>query len=47
MKEIERFFKKSTKKIKFDEYYNCLYGEQYRKQCNNYVSRSINHEMYL
>ena len=33
--------------IKFEEYYNCLFGEEYQKECNNYILRSINQEMYL
>ena len=36
-----------SKHIKFEEYYNCLFGEEYQKECNNYILRSINHEMVL
>ena len=28
-------------------YKNCLEGEKYEKECDNYVLISINHEMYL
>ena len=39
--------KSQSKHIKFEEYYNCLFGGQYQKECNNYISRSINHQMVL
>ena len=36
-----------SKNVKFEEYYNCLFGEDYRNECDNYVIRSINHDTYL
>ena len=36
-----------AKNIKFEEYYNCLFGKEYQKSCDNYLIRSINHDMYL
>ena len=39
--------KPQAKGIKFEEYYNCLFGGEYRKECENYLIRSINHDMYL
>ena len=39
--------KSQSKHIKFEKYYNCLFGGEYRKECNNYIIRSINHEMVL
>ena len=36
-----------SKNIKFDEYKKCLDGEEYQRECNNYIIRSINHEMVL
>ena len=39
--------KSQSKHIKFEEYYNCLFGKEYQKECNNYIIRSINHEMVL
>ena len=39
--------KSQSKHIKFEEYYNCLFGEEYQRECNNYIIRSINHEMVL
>ena len=35
------------KHLKFEEFYNCLFGEDYQKECDNYILRSIDHEMYL
>ena len=35
------------KHIKFEEYYNCLFGGEYHKEGYNYIIRSLNHEMYL
>ena len=39
--------KSYSKKIKLDEYKNCLDGSKYKKECDNYFIRSLNHEMYL
>ena len=36
-----------SKHIKFEEYYNCLFGGEYQKECDNYIIQSLNHEMYL
>ena len=36
-----------SKKIIFNDYKNCLDGKEYQKECNNYILRSINHEMHL
>ena len=36
-----------SKHIKFEEYYNCLFGKENQKECNNYLIRSINHEKVL
>ena len=39
--------KSQSKHIKFEEYYSCLFDEKYQKECNNYIIRSISHEMIL
>ena len=39
--------KSQSKNIKFEEYKKCLDGEEYQKECNNYILRSINHQMLL
>ena len=44
---MKRISKSQSKHIKFEEYYKCLFGGQYRKECNNYIIRSIIHEMVL
>ena len=45
--KIKGISKSQLKHIKFEEYYNCLFGGKYQKECNNYIIRSINHEMLL
>ena len=45
--KIKGISKSQSKHIKFEEYYNCLFGKDYQKECNNYIMRSINHEMVL
>ena len=44
---IKGISKSQSKHNKFEEYYNCLFGGEYQKECNNYIIRSINHEMVL
>ena len=39
--------KSQSKNIKFEKYKNCLDGEKYQEECENYVLRSVNHEIYL
>ena len=39
---------KSQSKLNvFEEYYNCLIGGEYQKECDIYINRSLNLEMYL
>ena len=45
--KIKGTSKSQSKHIKFEEYYNCLLGKEYQKECNNYIIRSINHEKFL
>ena len=45
--KIKGISKSQSKHIKFEEYYNCLFGGEYQKEGNNYIIRSINHEMVL
>ena len=45
--KIKDISKSESKHIKFEEYYNCLFGGEYQKECDNYIIRSLNHEMYL
>ena len=39
--------KSQSKNIKFEEYKKCLDGEDYQQECDNYIIKSINHEMVL
>ena len=39
--------KSQSKHIKFEKYYNCLFGGEYQKEFDNYIIRSLDHEMYL
>ena len=39
--------KTQSKHNKFQEYKKCLDGKEYQRECNNYIIRSINHEMHL
>ena len=45
--KIKGVSKSQSKHIKFEEYYNCFIGKEYQRECNNYIIRSINHEMVL
>ena len=36
-----------SKNIKFDEYKNCLDGEEYQQESDIYIIRSLNHEIYI
>ena len=45
--KIKGISKSQSKHIKFEEYYNCLFGGDYQRECNNFIIRSINHEMVL
>ena len=46
-KKLKSFSKSQSKNIIFEEFYNCLLGRTYQQECNNYILRSINHEMHL
>ena len=39
--------KSQSKYIIFEGYKKCLDGKEYQRECNNYIIRSINHEMHL
>ena len=39
--------KSQSKNIKFEEYKKCLDGEEYQRECSNFIIRSINHELVL
>ena len=45
--KLKGISKSQSKHIKFEEYYRCLFHGEYQRECNNYIIRSINHEMVL
>ena len=45
--KIKGISKSQSEHNKFEEYKKCLDGMAYQRQCNNYILRSINHEMHL
>ena len=45
--KLKGFSKSQSKHIKFEEYKKCLDGNEYQRDCNNYIIRSIIHEMHL
>ena len=36
-KKLKGISKSQSKYIKFDEYYNCLFGAKYQQECKNYI----------
>ena len=45
--ELNGVSKSQSKHIQFEEYYNCSFGGEYQQESDNYIIRSINHEMHL
>ena len=45
--ELKGISKSRSENSKFEEHYNCLFGGNYQQECDKYIIRSINHEMYL
>ena len=45
--KLKGISKSYSKNIKFDQYKKCLDGENYQEECDNYILRSINHDMVL
>ena len=45
--KIKGISKSQSKHIKVEEYKKCLDGEEYQSKCENFILKSINHEMYL
>ena len=39
--------KSQSKNIKFQEYYNCLFGKEFIRSCEIYSLRQINHDMKM
>ena len=45
--KLKGFRKGQSKNINFIEYKRCLDGEEYQKECDNFIVRSLNHEICL
>ena len=45
--KLKGISKSQSKNIKFEEYKICLDGEELENECNNYILKSINHDMYM
>ena len=45
--KLKGISKSQSKNIKFEEYKKCLDGEEYQKECDNFIIRSINHDLVL
>ena len=45
--KLKGISKNQSKNFKFQKYYNCLYGEEYQRECHNYIVKSSIHEMVL
>ena len=44
---MKTIWKSQSKNFKFEEYKNCLDRCDFKKECSNYIIRSINHETSL
>ena len=45
--KLKGISKSQSKRIKFEEYKECLDGKEYQRECDKYIQRSLNHKMYL
>ena len=45
--KLKGISKSQSRNIKSEKYKKCLDGEDYQQECDNYIIRSINHEMVL
>ena len=45
--KLKGISKSQSKQINIEEYKICLHGEEYQRESNNYIIRSINREMHL
>ena len=43
--KLKGISKSQSKHIKFEENKKCLDGKEYQRECDNYIIKSINHEM--
>ena len=45
--KLKNVSKSQSKHFNFEEHEKCLDGENYQEKCDNYLLRTVNHEMYL
>ena len=45
--KLKGISKSYSKNFIFDQYKKCLDGENYQEECDNYIIKSLNHEMFL
>ena len=45
--KLKGISKSYSRNIELEEFYNCLFGREYQYECDNYILRSIDHEMML
>ena len=45
--KLKGISKSQSKNIKFEEHYNCVFGGDYQRECDNCVIRPINHNLFL
>ena len=45
--KLKSISKSQTKNNKILQFYNCLFGGDYQKLCDNNIIKSINHDMFL
>ena len=45
--KLKRIFESQSKNIKFEEYKKCLDGMEYQEECEIYMLKSVNQELYL
>ena len=45
--KLKGLSKSQSRNKNFEDYYNCLCAGKYQQESDNYLTRSLNHEMYL
>ena len=45
--QVKGVSKSQSTSFTFGEYKKSFYGEEYQRECENYILRSVTHEMYL
>ena len=47
VKKLKSICNPQSENINFEEYKNCLNGENHQKECDNYILRSVSYQMFL